>query len=277
MLPDLARDHTVIAWVAPGFGQSSDIDDTWRAAQLADALIGFIAAVGLERPHLVGHSFGTIVAVSLFQRHLAVPASLVLGGGYAGWAGSPLPEEVARGVEMFLGMDDLGDAFDPKSCPGLFTDLIPVDRGAALVTMMRENICPASVRAAGYFGVETDLRAVLPAIDTDTRPARRGRRSVAAHERRNAACGDLDITARCAPEARTRVCGRGPRGVCEGDSLVREERGLRVPAADRRRARFGVSPHRGGCSSYVSRVAGLGPGSWCTEPRSGRSADTWPL
>ena len=38
MLPDLARDHTVIAWDAPGFGQSSDIDDTWRAAQFADAL-----------------------------------------------------------------------------------------------------------------------------------------------------------------------------------------------------------------------------------------------
>jgi pimeloyl-ACP methyl ester carboxylesterase len=31
MTPDLARDHTVIAWDAPGFGQSSDIDDDWRA------------------------------------------------------------------------------------------------------------------------------------------------------------------------------------------------------------------------------------------------------
>ena len=38
MLPDLSRDHTVVAWDAPGFGQSSDIDDHWRAAQFADAL-----------------------------------------------------------------------------------------------------------------------------------------------------------------------------------------------------------------------------------------------
>jgi pimeloyl-ACP methyl ester carboxylesterase len=168
MLPDLARDHTVIAWDAPGFGESSDVDDTWRAAQFADALAGFIAALGLERPHLVGHSFGTMVALSLFLRHPAVPASLVLIGGYAGWAGSLPREEVARRLEMFLGMAELGDAFDPKSYPGLFTDLIPADRDAALTTMMRENIRPATVRAAGYTAAETDLRAMLATIDVPT-------------------------------------------------------------------------------------------------------------
>ncbi len=168
MLPDLSRDHTAVAWDAPGFGQSSDIDDTWRAAQFADALAAFIAALGLERPHLVGHSFGTMVALSLLQRHPAVPASLVLIGGYAGWAGSLSTEEVAGRLEMFLGMAELGDAFDPKSYPGLFTDLIPSDRDAALVAMMRDNIRPASVRAAGYIGAETDLRPVLPMVDVPT-------------------------------------------------------------------------------------------------------------
>ena len=33
---------------------------------------------------------------------------------------------------MFLGMADLGDSFDPKSYPGLFTDLIPADRDAGV-------------------------------------------------------------------------------------------------------------------------------------------------
>jgi pimeloyl-ACP methyl ester carboxylesterase len=168
MLPDLARDHTVIAWDAPGFGRSSDIDETWRAAQFADALAAFITALGLERPHLVGHSFGTMVTLSLFQRHPAAPASLVLIGGYAGWAGSLPREEVARRLEMFLAMADLRDAFDPRSYPGLFTDLIPTDRAEVLVTMMRENIRPATVRAAGYIGAETDLRPVLPTVDVPT-------------------------------------------------------------------------------------------------------------
>ena len=168
MLPDLSRDHTVVAWDAPGFGQSSDIDGTWRAVQFADALAAFIAALGIERPHLVGHSFGTMVALSLFQRYPAVPASLVLIGGYAGWAGSLPTGEVARRLEMFLGMADLGDAFDPKSYPGLFTELIPTDRNRVLATMMRENMRPASVRAAGYIGAETDLRPVLPTVDVPT-------------------------------------------------------------------------------------------------------------
>jgi pimeloyl-ACP methyl ester carboxylesterase len=168
MLPDLARDHTVVAWDAPGFGESSDIDDSWRAPQFADALATFIASLGLERPHLVGHSFGTMIALSLFQRHPAVPASLVLIGGYAGWAGSLPPDEVARRLEMFVGMAELGAAFDPKAYPGLFSDLIPADRDAALATMMRENIRPATIRAAGHTAAEADLRAVLPTIDLPT-------------------------------------------------------------------------------------------------------------
>lgn len=168
MLPDLARDHTVVAWDAPGFGQSADIDDTWRAAQFADALASFIDVLSLERPHLVGHSFGTMIALTLCQRHSGLAASLVLIGGYAGWAGSLPAEEVTRRLEMFLHMADLGDAFDPKSYPGLFTDLIPADRDQALETMMRENIRPATIRAAGYIGAETDLRPVLPTVDIPT-------------------------------------------------------------------------------------------------------------
>jgi pimeloyl-ACP methyl ester carboxylesterase len=168
MLADLSRDHTVVAWDAPGFGESSDIDDTWRAAQFADALAAFITALDIERPHVVGHSFGTMVALTLFARHPALPASLVLIGGYAGWAGSLPPDEVVRRLEMFVGMADLGDAFDPKSYPGLFSELIPADRAAGLVTMMRENIRPATIRAAGHIGAETDLRPVLPTIHVPT-------------------------------------------------------------------------------------------------------------
>lgn len=69
---------------------------------------------------------------------------------------------------MFVGMAELGDAFDPKSYPGLFSDLITADRDAALATMMRENMRPATIRAVGHIGAETDLRPVLPTIDVPT-------------------------------------------------------------------------------------------------------------
>jgi pimeloyl-ACP methyl ester carboxylesterase len=109
-----------------------------------------------------------MVALSLFQRHPAVPASLVLIGGYAGWAGSLPRDEVARRLEMFIGMAELGDALDPKSYPGLFSNLIPADRDAALATIMRENVRPATIRAAGHVGAESDLRPVLPTVDIPT-------------------------------------------------------------------------------------------------------------
>jgi pimeloyl-ACP methyl ester carboxylesterase len=62
----------------------------------------------------------------------------------------------------------LGDAFDPKSYPGLFSELIPADREAALVTIMRENIRRATIRAAGHIGAETDLRPTLPTVNVPT-------------------------------------------------------------------------------------------------------------
>ena len=34
--------------------------------------------------------------------------------------------------------------------------------------MMRDNIRPTTIRAAGYIGAETDLRPVLPTIDVPT-------------------------------------------------------------------------------------------------------------
>ena len=227
MARDLARDHTVVAWDAPGFGESSDIDDSWRAPEFADALAAFVAALGLERPHVVGHSFGTMVALSLFQRHRALPSSLVLIGGYAGWAGSLPPDEVARRRDMFVGMAELGDAFDPKSYPGLFSDLIPADRDAALANDDAREHSPGNDSSGGlHRGRDGPPAGAACRRRADACSARRGRCSLAAHERPNAPCGDLDIAARCAAEARTRLHGGGPAGLCDGDTPVRGSRGL---------------------------------------------------
>lgn len=168
IVPDLAQDHTVVAWDAPGYGNSSDVTESWRAPDYGDALAQFIDALGLGRPHVVGHSFGSMIALSFFERHHSTPASLVLIGAYAGWAGSLPADEVSRRRQMFLDLADHADEFDPKSYPGFFSDLIPPDRDDAVVTMMRESVRPASIRAAGHIGAETDLRHVLLTVDVPT-------------------------------------------------------------------------------------------------------------
>jgi pimeloyl-ACP methyl ester carboxylesterase len=168
VIPDLSRDHAVIAWDAPGFGQSSDVDESWRAPQFADALAGFVVAVGVERPHVVGLSFGTMLALSFYEHHPSMVASLILLGAYAGWAGSLPADEVSRRVQSFRAIADHADEFDPRSHPGLFSDLMTEERAAALDTMMRENVRPATVRAAASIGGETDLRPMLPTVTVPT-------------------------------------------------------------------------------------------------------------
>jgi pimeloyl-ACP methyl ester carboxylesterase len=168
MVPNLARDHTVIAWDAPGFGQSSDIDEGWRAPEFADTLADFLSTLDVQRPHVVGHSFGSMLALSFFQRHRSVPTSLVLVGGYAGWAGSLPADEVSRRLASFLAMADDPDGFEPTLHPGLFTDLMTPERAAALATTMRENVRPGGIRSAARIGAETDLRPVLPTINVPT-------------------------------------------------------------------------------------------------------------
>ena len=95
-LDALSDAFTVVAWDAPGCGRSSDPPPTFRLPDYADCLAGFIDALRLATPHVLGLSFGGALALQLFDRHPTVPRTLVLSGAYAGWAGSLPPDEVAR-------------------------------------------------------------------------------------------------------------------------------------------------------------------------------------
>ncbi len=97
-LEDLSGEFTVVAWDAPGCGESDDLME--GAGTLGEILAGFLAALGLaggtQRPHVLGLSFGSVVALDLLKKHPGIPATLILASAYAGWAGSLPPEEVER-------------------------------------------------------------------------------------------------------------------------------------------------------------------------------------
>lgn len=57
-LLDLSDEFTVVAWDAPGCGQSDDPPESYRLPEYADRLADLIGTLGLRAPHLVGHSFG---------------------------------------------------------------------------------------------------------------------------------------------------------------------------------------------------------------------------
>ncbi len=157
-LDDLADEHTVIAWDAPGCGESSDPAGSFRLGEYADCLAGLLDALDVEHPHVLGHSWGSALALELYRRHPEVAASLVLAGPYAGWAGSLPPDEVEARLAMALEVAD-----------GLSDVSAFVLEGAdpELAGIMAEAR-PAATRAMAHALAEADLRDVLPTIAVPT-------------------------------------------------------------------------------------------------------------
>ena len=90
-LPALAEEHTVYALDLPGHGGSSK--DVGDGTGLADAVIGFLDAVELERPHLIGHSLGALVAAQVASQGRGASLTLVAPAGF----GQPVNEDYLDG------------------------------------------------------------------------------------------------------------------------------------------------------------------------------------
>lgn len=167
-LESFADAFTVVAWDAPGCGGSDDPPEDFRMGDFADTLAGFVEALDLGRPHLLGHSWGSTLALELCRRRPALACTLVLVGAYAGWAGSLPPSEVQARLEFALSAADNGpNCFEPTSMPGLFSDMMPIDRANELATIM-SDIRPAGTRTMAYALAEADLRDALPTIEVPT-------------------------------------------------------------------------------------------------------------
>jgi pimeloyl-ACP methyl ester carboxylesterase len=164
VLEDLSDEFTVVAWDAPGCGRSDDPPATFRLADYADCAAGLIEALGLDRPHVVGHSFGGGLAIEIFHRHPSRPRSLVLVGAYAGWAGSLRADVVDARLTSFLALED---PFEPESFPGLFSAVMPSEAAEELTTIMQDvRLGPSKTMIKAF--AEADHRPALAGIDIPT-------------------------------------------------------------------------------------------------------------
>jgi pimeloyl-ACP methyl ester carboxylesterase len=167
-LADLSNEFTVIALDAPGFGASADPPPTWTTADYGNHLADVLVALGLDRPTIVGISFGSVYALALYSQRPAAAGGLVLVSAYAGWGGSLSPEEVQRRLqqierEMTAPVEQMIEAW----LPTLFTSSATPDVIDLVTTMMRE-FRPAGVRPALPALGAVDLRDVLPTITVPT-------------------------------------------------------------------------------------------------------------
>ena len=159
----LARNHRVVVFEMPGFGQSAENTRTRTVAELGATMGAAVAALGIERFDLMATSFGARPALWLAVRQPDRVQALVLEGpGAIRPAGhqppSGTPEEIARLIfahpERVAAAPPADPAVQAKQ-RALTGRLRGPDRDADLEAAMRDLAAPALV----LFGT---LDAVMP-------------------------------------------------------------------------------------------------------------------
>ncbi len=167
-LSSLSDQFSVVAWDAPGAGSSSDPPNTFTTASFVHCLAGFLDAIGVERAHVLGLSWGGILAQEFYRLYPERVRSLVLADTYAGWRGS-LPETVWKERLANCLQDAIGspEALLAKFLPGLFADATSGHMREELSAIVSE-FHPVGFRLMSLSSAEVDTRDLLPKIDVAT-------------------------------------------------------------------------------------------------------------
>jgi len=164
----LSAQVDVIAWDAPGCGQSDDVPAGWDDGDWAEAASGFIAGLGLKTaPAVAGFSLGSTLALLLARDHPHSLGRLVLVGAYAGWAGSLAPDELAQRIAATrFTIEHPPEDWAEGFLDSAFAAGVPPER-RELARRMIDEWRPATTES--LLGVMTqDLRPALRTIRTPT-------------------------------------------------------------------------------------------------------------
>lgn len=163
-LERLSEHFTVIAWDAPGAGGSSDPPETFTTREWTDCIAGLLDAVGVQSAHIVGLSWGGILAQEFCRDHADRVRSLVLADTYAGWRGSLREAVIEERLQACRRDASLPpDDFVAKYLPGMFSASPPPDAREELARIMAD-FHPVGFRLMAASSAETDTRDVLPDI-----------------------------------------------------------------------------------------------------------------
>ena len=92
----LAPEYDAIMVDARGHGHSDAPERGYGPAEQAEDLAGVIAALGLQRPAVLGHSMGAATALVLAGTYPDVPGAILLEdppAWWTGWASTPAARE----------------------------------------------------------------------------------------------------------------------------------------------------------------------------------------
>ena len=167
-LTGLSDEFDVIAWDAPGCGESDDPPPGTDMTAYADGVADLAAALELGPAHVCGLSFGGGLALEVYRRHPRLVQSLVLASAYAGWRGSLPPEEVAARLARARRELDLPPStWIDSYLPGFFARPVPAET-LDLVRSLMLQVRPAGTSPMLAAFAEADLRPMLATITVPT-------------------------------------------------------------------------------------------------------------
>jgi len=156
----LARRHRVIAFDRPGFGYSDrPHGSAWSARAQADLLKKAFDVVDIKRPIVLGHSWGTAVALAMALNHPNDVKGLVLLSGYYYptlradvLLSAPPAIPIIGDLLRFSISPLLGKLLQPLLLKGMFAPLpVPADFSTGSTPNM--SLRPGQIRAESQDGV----------------------------------------------------------------------------------------------------------------------------
>lgn len=167
-LSELADEFTVVAWDAPGYGRSSDPPLGVEMADYADYLAGLFDHLGLGRAHVLGLSWGGVLAQEFYRRHPSRVSSLILADTFAGGRSRP---EAVRQQNLAMRLRHV-ESMSPaemahERAPALLSPQAPPELVREVESITAE-IHPDGYRLAAIASSNADERDVLPLIRVPT-------------------------------------------------------------------------------------------------------------
>jgi len=164
------KDHfTVIAWDAPGYGQSSNPKEEFREFfQFADVLHRFIKGLQYDSVYLVGHSMGSCIAIDFTVRYPSMVKSLILADATRGAAALSKEENEKKLQDRVFSIENL----DPKDMASNRIQALLGENPQEDVKIEAQKIMgqvrPAGYRAVAYSLYHVNQMSMLPKITVPT-------------------------------------------------------------------------------------------------------------
>lgn len=167
-LEALADELTLVAWDAPGYAASADpLGPVGLDGYVAAAAEVAAAALGGDPVHVVGVSWGGVIALRLAATRPELVRSLVVIGASLGSGVDP--ERAAQMRARAADLADLGPAeFARRRAPKLLSPHAPAPLVEAAVDTMAESIRLPGYAEAAEAMASADLRADLARISAPT-------------------------------------------------------------------------------------------------------------